>query len=707
MIVRATQRARPQSPRWHSVLLALVVIVLATTCSWRKEAETPVFIVSIDTLRSDHLPIYGYVRGRTPAIDAFRNESVLFERAFSHVPQTLPSHSTILTGLLPTNTGVRDNIGYVLPSSTATLASTLKQHGYATGAAVSSYVLRKSTGIASGFDFFDDHFDDDSTSRATSAERRGEESLAALENWLSGIGGKKVFGFLHLYEPHAPYAPPAEYATAATPYDGEISHADAIFGRFLAALKSRGLYDDAVIILLSDHGEGLGEHGEDEHGIFVYRASLQVPLLIKLPRGKRGGESISTPVGLFDVTPTVLARLGIAAQSDGIDVLQRRVPQRNIYGESYYPRLHLGWSELTSIVGDRLHFIAAPSSELYEYARDPAETRSVLAERRREAAALRSELQRSVRPLAPPSSVDPEDQRKLAALGYVGSTVGEGNDLPDPKAKIGSIRLFKRAVDAFGNGDDTSTQQILRQLIAENPTFVDAWGLLAQSERRRGNDAAAVEALRSAMTRFPQNSHVALALADALYATGRKEEARKHAELALHDDPVMAHEALATFALRDRDFATARREAESALREAPNRSNTLFLAAAADEGLEQWASAASDYEKALAALRARSERPPRGVEHRYGQALLRSGRVAEAEAAMQREVQYYADARDAWGELAAVVAAQGKAGAADAILRQALRFNPDPQMAHIVIETARVIGDQALAQQVAQQFGPR
>jgi tetratricopeptide (TPR) repeat protein len=694
-----------------ATLLCLGVAFSACSRNPFRRTEVPVFIVSIDTLRSDHLPVYGYGRGSTPAISAFRKEAVLFERAFSHTPQTLPSHATILTGLLPASTGVRDNIGYVLPSNIQTLASTLKTHGYETGAAVSSYVLRRSTGIASGFDFFDDSLDLETMDRPTSAERDGGETLDALEKWLSGHDPKKnrkLFGFLHLYEPHAPYRPPVEFASAATPYDGEISHADAIFGRFMAELKQQGLYDDALIIVLSDHGEGLGEHGEDEHGIFVYRASLQVPLLVKLPRGKRGGESVAAPVGLADVVPTILAQLGIEANRlDGVDALQSSLPARAIYAETFFPRLHLGWSELTSLIDQRFHYISAPSSELYEYGTDQGEVHNRLQEERRVGAAMKGALERMVKPLAPPTAVDPEDQRKLAALGYIGSTVGSGTALPDPKEKIGSVRLFRDALDAFNHGDDARAQQLLLQLTSETPTFSDGWGLLAQSYRRQGKDAAAVDALKNAMSRFPNDSHVALALADALYAVGRHDEARAHAELALHDNAVLAHEALATFALRERNPQLALREAEAALKEAPTRTTTLLLAASAYEEAQSFDKVVSTLDQALTSFEQRKSRPPRGTHARKARALLQLQRVAEAEASFRSELQNYPDDRRTWGELALIVAAQGRRDAAAAILQQALAMNRDAEMLRIAEESAEVMGDPRLRQQLRQMGQPR
>src|ERR1019366_2708962 len=269
----------------------------------------PIILISVDTLRSDHLPAYGYAGVETPALDALRKDSILYERAWSHVPLTLPSHASILTGLEPSAHGLHDNLGYRLKAGVPTLAELLKKQGYETGAAVSCFVLKGDSGIARGFDFYDDAVEPAEGQAALGqVQRAGPDTEARLETWLAARPpGGKLFAFLHLYEPHTPYEPPEPFKTryAAQPYDGEIAQADAIVGKFLAFLKARGPYDRALIVFLSDHGEGLGDHGESEHGMFLYRETLQVPLFVKLPGGKRAGETVATPAALADVFTTL------------------------------------------------------------------------------------------------------------------------------------------------------------------------------------------------------------------------------------------------------------------------------------------------------------------------------------------------------------------------------------------------------------------
>lgn len=266
----------------------------------------PVILISVDTLRSDRLPFYGYGKVETPALSALRADSILFERAYTHVPLTLPAHVSIFTGLLPDGHGVHDNLGYRVDPKVPTLAELLKKAGYATGGAVSSVVMSGTSGVGRGFDLWDDDIVPTRAHQAISrVQRPGDEAEASVERWLDGQKAP-FFAFLHLYEPHAPYEPPEPFKSRyPDPYDGEIATSDAIVGRFLDFLKRKGLYDGALIVFLSDHGEALGEHGESEHGVFLYREVLQVPLLVKLPGGRNRGQSVATPVPLSDVLATI------------------------------------------------------------------------------------------------------------------------------------------------------------------------------------------------------------------------------------------------------------------------------------------------------------------------------------------------------------------------------------------------------------------
>lgn len=690
--------------RATKALIAACCAALALTACRKETAsvsrdadrDVPVFVISIDTLRSDRLPVYGYTAIETPAISAFRKDAVLFERAFSHVPLTLPSHASLLTGKLPTAHGVRDNMGYRLDAESMTLAEALKARGYATGAAISSYVLRRSTGVEQGFDFFDDSLDDGNALVPASAERDGDRSRLALEKWLEGTAGRKVFAWLHLYEPHAPYVPPREFA-AKDPYDGEVRYADAIVGRFIATLKSRGLYDDAWIVVVSDHGEGLGEHGEDDHGVFVYRESIQVPLLVKLPRAARAGESVPSLASLVDVMPTILTQVGGGVPAtDGIDLLAPGARRRDHYAESYFPRLHLGWHELHTLVDDQFQYIDAPRAELYRRD-DPRQLGNVLATERRAAHALRGSLESMRVPFKAPSAANAEEQRKLASLGYLVGTASAGGPLPDPKDKIASLQRLKRGVWLVERGQHREGAAALRSLLKESPDFADGWGYLAQALRQSGDPAGALDALKTGIGRFPQSSTLALAAADVLATLGRYGEARTHAELALRSDPVLARELLAHIEMKRSDWTAAEREARAALAVEPSRVPALMLLAESLRRQERRGDELQALDAANDALARGALRPVRNLQFRRGEALLAAGRAAEAPSAFRGEVEHFPDHRRAWASLALVLAAGGRGADARTVLEEAVRRNPDAEMFGLATEAAQIMGDTELA----------
>jgi hypothetical protein len=308
---RAVRRTLP-------ALLALLVAACGGTLLFRscgRSSNAPVVLVSIDTLRADRLPAYGYKGVETPAIERLQRDAIVFENAYSHSPLTFPSHASLLTGLLPPEHGVRNNIGYKLEPKHETLASVLRARGYATGAAVSAFVLRRATGIDQGFDSYDVVVTAAGAKAVGEVQRDGLTTVARALTWLRGVGGRPFFLFVHLYEPHTPWTPPADQlARYGATYEGEIAAADVALGQLLEGLRQLGRYDEALVVLVSDHGEGLDDHGEAEHGILLYREAIHVPLLVKLPRAERGGSRQTALAGLRDVAPTIAARRRGAAQ---------------------------------------------------------------------------------------------------------------------------------------------------------------------------------------------------------------------------------------------------------------------------------------------------------------------------------------------------------------------------------------------------------
>jgi arylsulfatase A-like enzyme len=680
--------------KWAERVLLFIALSLTAACRRAVEAPVrpaPVVLISIDTLRSDHLPAYGYKGVETPNLDALRADSILFTRAYSHVPLTLPSHATILTGMLPADAGVRDNIGFRLPESIPTMAQILKSHGYATGAAVSAFILRGETGIGRGFDFFDDDIVANDAMVGL-VQRDGRASLAALEKWLGANSGKPFFAFLHLYEPHTPYAPPEPYFSRyANHYDGEIAYSDSIAGELVSFLKEKGIYDQALIIVLSDHGEGLNDHGEEEHGIFLYREDLQVPLLVKLPGGRRRGTTVDAAVELADVFPTILDSLAIRVPNDprraGRSLLAEVGSPRRIYAESYYARFHFGWSDLHSLIDGDDHYIRAPEPELYNLRTDPSEKHNTLDQNRRTHARLHDAIAPYVHEAAAPSGIDREDAAKLAALGYVGSTAATpAGSLPDPKAMMGTFHDIRVALTLYREDKPADALRLTNQLLASNAQITDLWDLKVRILNKMGKTREAVEAAKDGLRHVPMTVQLLYDVANGALAIGDLDTAQQHAEIAGRIEPGESHEILARVWLRRGDSARAEAEGKLALETAHDPATSLLVLA----GVEKQR---NNLPAALAYLdRAKSPHP--GVHLERGDVLARLGRNAEAEAEFRVEIAQYPTAPAAYSSLVMLLATEHRLDDATKVVLECIKAAPAPHTYVVMAETLKAIGDQ-------------
>jgi choline-sulfatase len=664
-------------------LLPFILLALACSRAEVPVAKSPVIIISIDTLRADHLPAYGYTAVKTPAIDALRADAILYDNAYAHAPTTLPSHVSMLTGLLPYEHGVRNNLGYALDGSKHdSIPAMLKRAGYATGAAVSAYVLRGETGVGPLFDFYDDEVGGATGVSIGEVMRDGAVTTAAATRWIGERKAEPFFFFLHLFEPHWPYA---------GSYDEEIARADAIVGTFLADLKSRGLYDDALIILLSDHGEGLGDHGEKEHGVFVYRETIRVPLLVKLPGNGKAGTSVAGPVQLIDVAPTVAALTGAKPRAAlrGSSLLETPEEPRTIYSETMLPRIHFGWSELRSLVDDRHHFIEAPSVELYDLASDAGEKKNVASAQRRVLAAMREEMKRHAADFTAPSNVDAEEAGKLAALGYIGQTRDTpAGALADPKERIGDVEELKSGSALERRGTLREAAGVYESIVARNPQFADAWLRLANVQEQMGADDAAVESYRKAIAAAPVLApQTALALGALYLRLGRLDDAASHARLALRTQQAAAHHLLGRIALERRDGAAAEREARAAMSDSLYRGPGTVLLARIRIEQRRFAEALTILDE----LRASSGTPVRDLEATRGDALAMMDRGAEAETAFRTEIAAFPQNSDAYTKLAILYFAMGRARDSDRALREMVAKNPGARSETMANDVRRML----------------
>jgi arylsulfatase A-like enzyme/Tfp pilus assembly protein PilF len=544
-------------------------------------------LVTLDTTRADRIGT-----ALTPRINALAAGGTRFTRATSVTPLTLPAHSTILTGLLPPAHGVRDNGGFRLAPERVTLAEVLQARGFATGGFVSAYVLDRKWGIAQGFDRYYDDFDlaKKKTANMGEIQRRGDDTLAHALDWLTAIPAeRRAFLWLHLYDPHTPYEPPEPFASAhrGRPYDGEIAWTDDLIGKLVDGLRGAGRADRTVIALLGDHGESLGEHGEHDHGYFIYEATTHVPMVLAGPWSGLRGKTIDAPVGQADIAPTLLDLLGIEdgvrsnprqpgaedrAAATRLEAGQGRsvvsllappapprperaagaphAPERPSYSESFLPRFHYGWSELRSLRTDRWSFIEAPKPELYDLSKDPRETENLVDQERRTLRELRDALAALEAAIPPPATSsapveeDEETMRALAALGYIGGqeidTSKSFRDLPDPKDRLGVYAKISRARGLAQSADPEKAVPLLQEILAEAPEVVDAWFTLGNVhyKRHRWDDAA--RCYRETLERRPDHDWAMIGLADTYVAKGQIDEAVAGYRRHLQSDPANA-----------------------------------------------------------------------------------------------------------------------------------------------------------------------
>jgi tetratricopeptide (TPR) repeat protein len=699
------------------VLVALGAIggLLWTGVFWRgrglSASDGPVILISIDTLRADHLPAYGYAKVRTPSIDGLAAEGALFEHAWSHAPQTLPAHTSILSGQLPFAHGVRDNVGFTVKPGQWMVQKALAAKGWPTGGFVSAFVLRGATGIGQGFDTYDSEMPPASAEVSIGqVQRNGEATLAATEKWLDARDRTKPFFlFFHIYEPHKPYSPPARFASY-TPYDGEIAYSDEIVGRLFDHLRAIGIYDRATIILLADHGEGLGDHGEQEHGLFLYRETTHVPLIIKLP-GRHGAKRIAVPVQHIDVAPTILDLAGAASEPSLTGRSLRpllegtgTLPDTGIYAEALYSRYHFGWSELYSLTDARYRLIRAPRDELFDQQTDPREATSIAADRPQVRQAMRTAIDRLIAnaAIAAPSAVSDEDKQKLAALGYVGggsegSLSLPGDSLPDPKDKVHLLEKYRRAADLAGQRRFEEATALYRDVLAEDPGMTDVWLQLAEVYVRQGMSEDAVRAYAEVIKRNPKDAGSLIGAAAQLLRLGRLDEAQKHGELAVAVAPAGAHEILAKIALARHDKDGAMKEARLAQEADSTLPMPLYIQGLLLYNQGQYAGALPPLLQARDAMRSRTVQM-NDLNYYIGDSLARLERYQEAEPFMLEEIRVFPHNTRARAGLAMLYRAMGRDADSERAIEELLRAAPTPEGRAMAAQLYRMFGEPAKAE---------
>lgn len=718
--------------RWAAAAGLLAGLIAGGGCSRTASGPKNVLVVTLDTLRADHVGAYGRAQAQTPTLDALAARGARFANATTTTPLTLSAHTSLFTGTFPSYHGIRDNTGFHVDDSLTTLAEVFKAKGYRTGGFVGAFVLDGRWGIAQGFDeYFDDfNLSEDLGPGLDAIQRRGDEVVGKALAWLGQPGQAPFFAWVHMYDPHAPYEAPTEFATRFPNtlegvYDAEIAYTDSQLGRLLAALEASGRLKDTLVVVLGDHGEQLGEHHEQAHGFFVYDASVQIPLIVAGPGVS--ARVVQDQVRIVDVMPTVLDLAGIPGpavmQGASLTPAMRgeTAPPLVALSETWYPRFHYGWSELTAVRDGQFKFILAPTRELYDLTKDPREQTNIAAANQSRADAmersLRALLAKTTRADAAkgPQAMAPEVEQKLRALGYVGGGSAKNlEDRPrrDPKDTIALYNLLKLAGSdsEAGKYDDAAAK--VQQALKEDPDIVDAHAQLGNIYSRAGKHADAVAAYKRALALDDAHAMATFNLALAYRAMGRVDDAILGLERSQQLEPRSgrAHFQLGDIYMQKGDAAKAAAvlergltldidrppflvklgEAYLTLKRYDDADKVLKEAVAlrADVPRGQYnlalvAEQRGDASGARAAYEAEVAKNPKnyGAQFNLGKALLKEGRLPDAIARLRASVEAKPDFAEGYLYLAKALLDAGNLPAAIDAAKSGLAKRPDPSIA--------------------------
>jgi arylsulfatase A-like enzyme/cytochrome c-type biogenesis protein CcmH/NrfG len=676
-----------------------------------------VLLITLDTTRADRIGCYGYERAETPRLDRLAAEGLLFEHCITPSAYTLPSHSSIMTGTYPPYHGVRINGNAGLADVQVTMAERLRDRGYKTGAFVGAFVLDGRWGLNQGFDHYDDDFDVPPDQRLDLAgvQRPANVVVDAAMKWLDEgrgkPGNKPFFAWVHLYDPHTPYEPPEPYRskfTSADPtslYDGEIAFVDSQVGRLLDWLTARGLDDNTIVVVVGDHGEGLGSHGESEHGYYIYDYAVRVPLLVRLPSAKLRGRKISSQVRTVDIFPTILDFLGDetpkVVQGESFSSMiggREDAPPRYAYSESVATKLQYGWSGLYSIRSNEYKYIQAPRAELYDLGKDPGETinhltdlRRVTHEMRAALSAIRKKVEQGA-PEAVEANLDQETMAKLSSLGYLGgssTTTEDESQLADPKDKLLLYEGVGYAAQLIFRNDWKEATAVLQKVLGEDPEIPQAQILLASVYRKTRETAKAKEILDRYLRKDPGNPQALISMAEILSDEGRVDEVIAICRRALAKDErnARAWELMADVYINRDDHQNALPPLRKVVEIQPKLTRSRNNLAASLIGVGQ----IDEAETLLGDII--KDHPKFPLAH-YHLGLLREkqGRLGEAREAYQAEIDIQPKAVAARFNLGELLLRLGDQPGAESQMRAAIEHDPDGPRAYLML--ARLLLDQ-------------
>ncbi|MGD0127741.1 MAG: sulfatase-like hydrolase/transferase [Terriglobia bacterium] len=656
-------------------------------------AEKPpsIVVISVDTLRADHLSCYGYRRITTPHLDALARGGTLFSAVSSQVPLTFPSHVSLFTSTYPFFNGIEDN-GEALRPHALTLSTVLKAHGYHTGAVVGGFVLDRRFGLDQGFDWYDSTFDlhRQADSDTGDVKRLGAEVVASANKWLETGSGSPFFLFVHLYDLHTPYNLPASYrARFGTGYDAELRYVDEQVGVLLESLRQHDVFANSLIVLTSDHGEGLGEHGEKTHGYFIYQSTIWVPLVTHWPAGgAKFPARIDEPAGLVDVAPTILQFAGITPPPEFqgrslLDLVRAEHPKvpREVASESIYAERHFGCSPLWSLRAGRYKYIQAPKPELYDLAADPGETRNLFAVQGARAQASKERLEalrarfRNPRPRGH-GTLDPETIARLGSLGYVAGSSHEPDPSergPDPKDRIGDFEEFGRAIVLASIGHIEESNALLERLLTSHPDLLDVRMSLGLNDQRLRRQDEAAREFQQVLKADPLNAKAHLDLGLSFFEMRKLDEAAREFQAALVIAPnyTRAEDMLGSVALQRNDYARARERFEHVLTVDPNDYSAHYNLGALAALQGQWDASERHLRAALSA-----DPLDPDAHNTLGSLYLRKGDLDRAAAEFRETLRLRPKSASTHYNLGLVLSQQHRAADAAEEFRQALAIDP-------------------------------
>ncbi len=656
------------------------------------QPSTPVILISVDTLRADHLGCYQAASGLTPHIDSLAKNGTLFSQVSALVPLTLPSHVALFTSTYPFANGVEDN-GVPYAGRTA-LATVLQNAGYRTAAFVGSFVLDRRFGLSRGFDVYDSPFDlhNKAVADVGDLKRPGAQVAAAAMRWLDRNANSPFFLFLHLYDLHTPYDLPPETRSRSgeAGYNAELSYVDRVLGDFLAYLERRGLLNKSLIVFTSDHGEGLNEHRESTHGYFVYESTLRVPLIFHWPAGSKRvpRDRIAEPASLLDLAPTILDALALArpAEMTGHSLFMGNGAGET-YSESLYARNHFGCAALRALRVGRYKYIDAPNPELYDLSADPGETRNLYAARQSQAAGLRRQMLGllAAAPAAKARPPLPDAVNALRSLGYLSGAPKSGRlESPvDPKDRIDDFERYGHALALASAGRLPESNTLLQKLGAKLPDVTDIRISLGLNHQRSGQYGEAAAEFKRAVEREPLNAKAHFDLALCGFHLHRHEEAIRELQAALAIEPwyTRAEELLAQIYLEKKDYGQARARLHHLLLVDPANYTAHY-------NLGVLSAAAQDWGEAQQQLLSALQTDPGSAEahNTLGSVYLRRGELEQARSQLEEAIRLRPEFAWAYYNLALVSKKQDKREQAVLELRAALKADPQFQPARAELD---------------------